>query len=87
MDDEFVADLDIQPKDNLLKVSAYDRTVSMLVALLILVGFAVLLLFLILLTRRVLASQLTVPVEFVEEQSFGDDLEVSILRAHRDGFE
>lgn len=51
----------------------------MLVALLILVGSAVLLLFLILLTRRVLASQLTVPVEFLEElagdseDSFGSD--------------
>ena len=76
MDAEFVAELDIQPKDNLLKVSAYDRTVSMLVALLILVGFAVLLLFLILLTRRVLASQLTVPVEFVEELA-GDVLRMN----------
>jgi len=50
-----------------LQVSAYDRVASLLIALLILVGAFVLLLFLIWLTARVLTMHKAVPVELIEE--------------------
>ena len=52
-----------------LTVAAYDRVAAMLVALLIVVGFLVLIMFLIWLTNRVFAKQIAVPVEFLEELS------------------
>lgn len=54
-----------------LKVSAYDRVASMLVALLILVGFTVLLLVMLWLTNQVFASHRTPPTGLVEVP--GDD--------------
>jgi hypothetical protein len=64
-----------------LEVSAYDRAASLLVALLVLVGFFVILLFLIWLTNRVFATQLTVPVEFLDEMAGSPD---AALGAGRD---
>ena len=49
-----------------LRVSAYDRVASMLISLLMVVGFFVLLLLLIWLTRTVLARSHVVPIEFLE---------------------
>ena len=49
-----------------LRVSAYDRVASMLIALLIVVGFFVLLLFLIWVTNNVLIGPHVVPVELLE---------------------
>jgi hypothetical protein len=47
-------------------VSAYDRAASLLVALLVMVGVCVLMLFIMWLTNRVWVSQEDVPVEFIE---------------------
>ncbi len=55
-----------------LKVSAYERVASMIVALLILVGFLVILLFLIWLTNRVFVSQQAVPIEYLDELPGGE---------------
>jgi hypothetical protein len=49
-----------------LQVSSYDRVASLLIALLIVVGFFVLLLFLIWLTQRAMAAAPAVPVELIE---------------------
>ncbi|MFI4874995.1 MAG: hypothetical protein ACIALR_06650 [Blastopirellula sp. JB062] len=49
-----------------LKVSSYDRVASMLVALLVLVGTAVLILFLIFLTTRTYPTQTAVPIVLEE---------------------
>ncbi len=49
------------------KVSVYDRVASMLIALLILIGFFVMLMFLVWLTKRVMATQRAVPVKYIEE--------------------
>ena len=52
-----------------LKVSAYDQVASMLVALLIVIGFFVVLLFLLWLTTRAYARQKAVPVEVLDDFS------------------
>jgi len=55
-----------------LKVSAYDNVASLLIALLILVGFFVLLMFIIWLTGRLLFTQTPIPVELLEYAGRGD---------------
>ncbi len=57
-----------------LSVSAYDRVASLLVALLVLVGLTVLMLFIMWLTNRVWVSQEDVPVEFIEPLAGGGPL-------------
>ena len=56
-----------------LKVSAYDRVASLLVALLVLVGTAVLMLLVIWLTKKIFSRQAAVPVQ-VEEIGTGDSV-------------
>jgi len=55
-----------------LRVSAYDQVASMLIALLIVIGFFVSLLFIIWLTSRLLFTQRAIPVELVEYAGRGD---------------
>ncbi len=55
-----------------LRVSAYDNVASLLIALLILIGFAVLLLFIVWLTGRLLFSKAPIPVELLEYAGRGD---------------
>lgn len=55
-----------------LKVSAYDNVASLLIASLILVGFFVLLMFIIWLTGRLKFSQAPIPVELLEYAGRGD---------------
>ncbi len=55
-----------------LRVSAYDQVAGMLVALLIVIGFFVSLLFIIWLTSRLLFTQRAIPVELVEYAGRGD---------------
>ncbi|TWT32146.1 hypothetical protein [Blastopirellula retiformator] len=55
-----------------MKVSSYDRVASILVALLVLVGLAVLILFLIFLTTRTYPTQTAVPVILEEVSGRGD---------------
>jgi len=55
-----------------LKVSAYDKVASMLIALLIMVGLAALLLFIIWLTGRLIFTQQPVAVELLEYAGRGD---------------
>jgi hypothetical protein len=50
-----------------LRVTPYDRAASLLVALLLLVGFVVAVMFLLLLTMRIVAAQHSVPLELMEE--------------------
>lgn len=50
-----------------LGVSTYDRVASLLVALLILLGALVLAMFIVVLTMRVIGTQKSVPVTFLEE--------------------
>lgn len=61
-----------------LRVSPYDRVASLLVALLVMVGGAVLLLFIIWLTTVLTWSTRSVPVEYIEYEGRGD---------HAEGFE
>lgn len=56
-----------------MKVSSYDRVASMLVALLVLVGLAVLILFLIFLTTRTYPTQTAVPIILEEISGRGDN--------------
>ena len=49
-----------------LQVSTYDRVSSLLIALLVLVGFTVLVLFLVWLTQRALAGPRVVPIELLD---------------------
>ena len=55
-----------------LRVSAYDNVASMLIALLIMVGFFVLLMFIVWLTGRLMFSQTPIPVELLEYAGRGD---------------
>lgn len=55
-----------------LRVSAYDNVASLLIALLILIGFAVLMLFIIWLTGRLLFTKAPIPVELLEYAGRGD---------------
>jgi hypothetical protein len=55
-----------------LRVSAYDNVASLLISLLVLVGVAVLLLFIIWLTSRLLFTQTAIPVELLEYAGRGD---------------
>jgi hypothetical protein len=55
-----------------LRVSAYDQVASLLIALLIVIGFFVALLFIIWFTSRLLFTQRAVPVELVEYSGRGD---------------
>jgi hypothetical protein len=55
-----------------LRVSAYDQVASLLIASLILVGFFVLLMFIVWLTSRLLFTQAPVPVEMLEYSGRGD---------------
>lgn len=61
-----------------LKVSSYDSVASLLIAALVMVGGAVLLLFLIWLTTVLIWSTPSIPVEFIEYEGRGD---------HAEGFE
>jgi hypothetical protein len=54
-----------------LRVSAYDQVASLLIALLIVIGFFVALLFIIWLTSRLLFTQRAIPVELVEYSGRG----------------
>jgi hypothetical protein len=54
-----------------LRVSAYERVASMLLSLLVLIGAAVLTMFILWLTSRIFASQAAVPVQ-LEEVGTGD---------------
>ena len=54
-----------------LRVSAYDKVASLLIALLIVIGFFVILLFIIWLTSRLLFTQRAIPVELVEYSGRG----------------
>jgi len=55
-----------------LRVSAYDQVASLLIALLIVIGFFVTLLFTIWLTSRLLFTQRAIPIELVEYSGRGD---------------
>ncbi len=55
-----------------LRVSAYDQVASLLIALLIVIGFFVTLLFIVWLTSRLLFTQRAIPVELVEYAGRGD---------------
>jgi hypothetical protein len=55
-----------------LRVSAYDNVASLLIALLIIVGFFVLLMFVIWLTGRLMFTQTPIPVELLEYAGRGD---------------
>ena len=55
-----------------LRVSAYDKVASLLIALLIVIGLAVLLLFVIWLTGRLLFTKAPIPVELLEYAGRGD---------------
>jgi len=55
-----------------LRVSAYDKVASLLIALLMVVGFFVLLLFIIWLTGRLLFTKAPIPVELLEYAGRGD---------------
>jgi len=50
-----------------MRVTPYDRVASMIVALVILIGFAVTIMFLLLLTMRIVGGQHAVPLELMEE--------------------
>ena len=54
-----------------LRVSAYERVASMLISLLVLIGAAVLIMFILWLTSRIFASQAAVPVQ-LEDIGTGD---------------
>jgi hypothetical protein len=54
-----------------LRVSAYERVASMLLALLVLIGVSVLTMFLLWLTSRIFASREPVPIQ-LEEIGTGD---------------
>jgi hypothetical protein len=70
--DHRVVDDDLQAESRAgLRVSAYDKVASLLIALLIVIGFFVALLFIIWLTSRLLFTQRAVPVELVEYSGRG----------------
>jgi hypothetical protein len=70
-----------------LRVSAYDQVASLLIALLIVIGFFVALLFIIWLTSRLLFTQRTIPVELVEYSGRGDHAAGFRTRLGRAGME
>jgi hypothetical protein len=61
--------------ENQLRVSRYDQVSGMLVALLYLVGLAVLLMFIVWLTKRLTFSKTPIPVELLEYAGRGDHAE------------
>jgi hypothetical protein len=63
-----------------LRVSRYDQTAALLVALLIIVGIAVAMLVIIWITSRVWTTQQAVPVEFIEELSGRGDAAMGSAR-------
>jgi hypothetical protein len=56
-----------RPRADSLGVSAYDRVSSLVVALIVFVGFFVAIMFLIWLTSRMTISQVSVPVDYLDE--------------------
>ena len=70
--DHQLSDGDVQANSRAgLSVSAYDQVASLLIALLIVIGFFVALLFIIWLTSRLLFTQRAIPVELVEYSGRG----------------
>ncbi len=69
------------PEGAALRVSAYDRAASLLVALLIIVGLAVVALFVVWLTSRVTVQNVSVPIEMErvggrEDGTLGESLQI-----------
>src|SRR6056297_2964336 len=66
----------VAPKDEQyevhLRVSAYDRVASLIVALLFLLGFAVVLLFLLWLTIRAFVQTPPMEIEYIDELAGGE---------------